>query len=96
MGNYSISPDAVVGKNNTFGDGVKIGSGAVIGDNNIFQDGVIVTGRAEIGNGNYFGHHVLIGALPENSRHKFEFREPDPVEQAAHKVIIGNRNVIRE
>jgi UDP-N-acetylglucosamine acyltransferase len=96
IGTYSISPEAVVGENNTFGDGVKIGPGAVIGDNNIFQDGVIIAGRAEIANGNYFGHHVLIGALPENSRHKFEFQEPDPVEQAAHKVVIGNRNVIRE
>lgn len=96
MGKYSISPEAVVGKNNTFGDGVKIGPGAVIGDNNIFQDGVIIEGHAEIGNGNYFGHHVLIGALPENSRHKFEFREIDPGEAALHKVVIGNRNVIRE
>jgi UDP-N-acetylglucosamine acyltransferase len=96
MATNSISSDAVIGKNNTFGDGVKIGPGAVIGDNNFFSDGVIVTGRVEIGSGNHFGHHVLMGALPENSRHKFEFQEIDPVEQAAHKVVIGNRNVIRE
>lgn len=96
MTSSSISPSAHIGKGNVFGRGVIVGDEVRIGDNNVFGDYAVITGRTEIGDGNYIGDHISIGRLPTNSNHRYEFLNPVEAAERFGKVVIGDRNVVRE
>ena len=66
-----------------------------VGDDNVVGDYSVITGRVTIGSGNHLGSHLSIGAIPTNSRLKYEFQDIEPNE-AFGQVRIGDRNVIRE
>ncbi len=92
MDNDNIHLTSIVHKNAQLGNNVKIGANTIIGENVEIGDNTeigaftIIEGITTIGNDNYIGHHSVIGGKPQDMKYA---NEPT-------KLIIGNKNTIRE
>jgi len=87
-----IHPTAIVHEGAQLGNNVKIGPWCIIGENvkigddTILYSNVIVDGDTEIGEGNRIFHSAVLGTDPQDLKYNGE----------PTRVIIGNRNTIRE
>jgi UDP-N-acetylglucosamine acyltransferase len=88
----SVHPAAVVERGARLGDDVRIGpfchvsAGAVIGPGTILESHVTIMGDVQIGGRNHIFPHAVIGGDPQDVSYR----------GAATRVVIGDRNVIRE
>lgn len=82
----SIDPTAELGHNVRVGPGAVIEAGCVIGDDCEIRPNAIITGRSRIGNGNQIGYGAVVGSEPQDLSYK----------GAPTRVVIGDRNVLRE
>lgn len=90
-----IHPTAIIGdqvklgQNNEIGPHVVLEGELTIGSHNKFHTGVIFTNRVEVGNDNQFFPYVTVGYQGEMGSKGDSLAENG-------KVIIGNKNTIRE
>lgn len=90
-----IHPTAIIGnqvklgQHNEIGPHVVLEGDLIIGDRNKFHTGVIFTNRVEVGNDNQFFPYVTVGYQGEMGSKGDSLAENG-------KVIIGNKNTIRE
>ena len=84
--NSIIHPSAKIGKNVIIQNFCEIGPNVSIGDNCKIMSHVFITGNTEIGNNNSIYPFACIGTNPQDLKFKGE----------KNKIIIGNRNSIRE
>ena len=88
----NVHPTAVVERGARLGDDVRIGpfchvaAGAVIGAGTILESHVTIMGDVQIGCRNHIFPHAVIGGEPQDVSYR----------GAATRVVIGDRNVIRE
>jgi UDP-N-acetylglucosamine acyltransferase len=82
-----IDPKVRLGKNVIVGPGAIIDAGCMIGDDCEIRAHAIITGASKIGSGNQIGYGAIIGAEPQDSAFK---------KTVQSRVVIGDRNVIRE
>jgi len=81
-----IDKNAEIGEANTIGPYVVLEGHVKIGDNNTIGPGTIITGNTVIGSENFIHGHVYIGNTPQD----ISYNGSDT------KVIIGNKNILRE
>ena len=84
--NSFIHPNAKIGKNVKIGMYSIIGPDVSIGQNTEIMSHVIITGNTEIGTQNCIYPFACIGTSPQDLKYKGE----------KNKIIIGNKNIIRE
>jgi len=84
--NSIIYPSAKIGKNVTIENFCIIGPDVSIGDNCKIMSHVVIVGNTHIGEDNTIYPFVCIGTNPQDLKFKGE----------KNKIIIGNRNSIRE
>lgn len=84
--NSFIHPNAKIEKNVKIGIGSIIGPGVSIGQNTEIMSHVIITGNTQIGSDNCIYPFACIGTNPQDLKYKGE----------KNKIIIGNKNIIRE
>jgi UDP-N-acetylglucosamine acyltransferase len=88
----SIHPKAIIGKGNSFGIGVKIGSNVKIGNDNIIGDYVVISGKVTIGNGNVVCTGSVLGGVSNHILRKNQNTNKSP----NNEIILGNDNLLGE
>ena len=87
-----VHPSAVVDPKARLGDDCEVGPFCVVGPQVVMGPGnrleahVVVTGHTTIGADNHFYPHAVIGADPQDKKHRGEDT----------RLVIGDRNAIRE
>lgn len=82
-----LSNDVTLGNNNTIGPYCVLDGNIQLGNNNIIEAHVLLSNNVTIGNKNVIGSYSLIGCKAEMKKWS---------DLATQKVVIGNRNVIKE
>lgn len=81
-----IDASAEIGRNVSIGAYSVIGANVSIGDGTIIAPHVVIEGPTQIGRDNHIFQFSSLGAMPQDKKYKGE----------ATRLIIGDRNVIRE
>lgn len=81
-----IEDGAIVGDNVDIGPFCHVGGAVSIGANSRLMSHVVMEGLTEVGEGATIFHHAIIGAAPQNAKHK----------GGATKLIVGKNCLIRE
>ncbi len=81
-----IDPTAQLGRGVRVGPGAVIEANCVIGDDCEIRANAILTGSCILGSANQIGYSAVIGAEPQDLSYK----------KTPSRVVMGNRNVIRE
>ncbi len=82
-----VHPRARIGEGSRVGPGCVIDEHVVVGRDCEIRAHAVITGRATLGDGNQVGYGAVIGSEPQDLAF-------DP--KAVSRVVIGDRNVIRE
>ena len=81
-----VEDGAIIGDNVTIGPFCHIGPAVSVGANSKLMSHVVMEGVTDLGEGAMVFHHAIIGAAPQNGKHK----------GGATKLFVGKNCLIRE